>query len=325
MAHKAVAFTAQQRAELIDIDDPPDLQPDEVRGRTLFSLISAGTELASYTRETSDPPQLTGYAAVAEVEAVGAEVENLAKGDMVFCGDHHKSFQQVPAWTTIRVPDGLEASKAVITRLMGVTFSTLITTVARPGDRVMITGLGPVGFLGTQIFRRSGYDVLACDPDERRVEYARRAGIEHVYTQVPLDDPRFAKTVNLVVECSGHEQAALDACNMVRVRGEVVLVGAPWERKADIQAFDLLRAVFNNFVVLRSGWEWEVPLDETFRFQHHTILKNYETAMQWLKQDSVYLDGLRDIVAPRDCQQAYQKCLTHETNGLFSIFDWSKR
>ena len=92
MAHKAVAFTAQQRAELIDIDDPPDLQPDEVRGRTLFSLISAGTELASYTRETSDPPQLTGYAAVAEVEAVGAEVENLAKGDMVFCGDHHKSF-----------------------------------------------------------------------------------------------------------------------------------------------------------------------------------------------------------------------------------------
>jgi len=320
---KAVAFTASQHAELIDIGEPPELRPDEIRCRTLCSLISPGTELARYTKEIQEP-RFSGYAAVGRIEQAGAKVTDLRAGDVVFCSGNHKSFQQIPAEKAIKVPDGLSADKAVITRLMGVTFSTLITTAARPGDRVVVTGLGPVGFLGAQIFKRSGYVVLACVADERRVDYARLAGIENAYARMPLDDPGIAKKVTLVVECSGHEQAVLDACKLVRPRGEVVMVGVPWERKADIQAFAVLHEIFHNYVVLRSGWEWEVPRSETSPFEHHTIRQNYETGMAWLKEGSIHVDGLRDIVDPHDCQQAYQNCLNHETNGLFTIFDWSK-
>lgn len=44
------------------------------------------------------------------------------------------------------MPDGLASETAVIARLMSVSMTTLMTTKARPGDRVVITGAGPVGF-----------------------------------------------------------------------------------------------------------------------------------------------------------------------------------
>ena len=80
--------------------------------------------------------------------------------------------------------------------------------------------------------------------------------------------------------------------------------------------------MFFNYVMLHSGWEWELPVQETFRFQHHTIQDNYATALNWLNEGSVYTDGLCDFVHPRDCQAAYQNCLNHETDGLFTLFDW---
>ena len=322
---KAIAVTAPQTAELISIDDPPELRENEIRARTLYTLVSPGTELAArYTLEEIESPRLFGYAAVAQVEQKGAAVQSLDIGDLFFCSGGHKSFQQLPAENAIPVPEGLAAEKAVIARLMGVTFTTLITTAARPGEKVIISGLGPVGFLGSQIFKRSGYQVYGCDPDAQRLEYARKAGIQHVFPRMPFDDAEIAKQATLVVECSGHEQGALDACNMVKVRGEVVLVGVPWQRKTDLYSHDLLHAVFHNYVVLRSGWEWEIPPSETFRFQHHTLRKNFETSLRWIAEGSIYLDGLCAMVDPRDCQEAYQNALHHKTEGLFTIFDWGR-
>jgi threonine dehydrogenase-like Zn-dependent dehydrogenase len=85
--------------------------------------------------------------------------------------------------------------------------------------------------------------------------------LKRVLPAAPLTDAIRGK-VALVVECSGHEQAVLDACNIVRPQGEVVLVGVPWVPKTSLLAHDILRAVFFNYVILRSGWEWSLPLHE---------------------------------------------------------------
>jgi len=68
--------------------------------------------------------------------------------------------------------------------------------------------------------------VHAVDPAAARREAAQWWELSRVHEAVPLDDPSLRGQVGLVVECSGHEQATLDACRMVRKRGEVVLVGA---------------------------------------------------------------------------------------------------
>ena len=105
--------------------------------------------------------------------------------------------------------------------------------------------------------------------------------IPAVYPCVPVDDPQVADTIALAVDCSGHEQAVLDACRVVRKRGEVVLVGVPWRRQSDLTAHQVLIEVFHRYVHLRSGWEWEIP-HRAAEFRPHSIYGDFRTALRWL-------------------------------------------
>ena len=69
--------------------------------------------------------------------------------------------------------------------------------------------------------------------------------------------------VSLVLECSGHEQGAVDGCRVVRKRGEVVLIGSPWVRRTDLTAHELLHLVFHRYVTLRSTRDVPLPLGHT--------------------------------------------------------------
>ena len=319
----AVRFTTPERAELVA--EPADewpLKETEVAGRTLVSLVSAGTELAVYRGLLPGKfPRGSGYAAVFEVEAVGAAVTDLKPGERAFCMGNHRLRQRLERRECVPVPAGLEPERAVFARMMGITMSTLVTTAARPPDLVAVTGLGVVGLLGAQVFAACGFHVLACDPVEARREAARRAGLADVRERIPLDDPGVKGRVALALECSGHEAAVLDGCRAVRRRGEVVLVGVPWERRADLQAFELLDAVFHNYAVLRSGLEWEVP-NQREDFRSGSLFGNYAAAMEWIAAGRVKVDGLWEARTPRDCQAAYQDLLLGKCSKLSVLFDW---
>jgi threonine dehydrogenase-like Zn-dependent dehydrogenase len=235
----------------------------------------------------------------------------------------HRSFQQVEARAARHVPKDLHPEKAVLARLMGVSMTTLMTTTARPGDRVLITGAGPVGFLAAQMFALSGYDVLVAEPDAVRRRQVEQSGIRSAFAKTPFEDASIAGTVALVVECSGHEEAVLDACRVVRRRGEVVLVGVPWRRQTDAFAHELLSLVFHKYVVLRSGWEWELP-HHAADFSPHSIHTGFDTALRWLADRRIRTDGLITQADPRDAQRTYQDLLHRRADGLFTVFDWTR-
>ncbi|TVR50467.1 MAG: dehydrogenase [Puniceicoccaceae bacterium] len=322
MRYCAVSIVAKETADLVDVEPPADLGPHEVRGRTLSSLISPGTELAWNYRGDSFP-SFPGYAAAFVAEELGPEVTGVRKGDSCFCMGPHRSFQQVDARTVHLVPEGVPHQKAVVARLMGVSMTTLMTTSARPGDQVMLFGAGPVGFLAAQIFARSGYDVIVVEPDASRRRWLEQSGISQVYGGAPADSSGLAGSVALAMDCSGHEQAVLDACRMVRKRGEVVLVGVPWQRQTEAYAHELLSLVFHRYVVLRSGWEWELPRHSTDA-SPHSIHSGFETALRWLASGSIKMDGLITLADPANAQQTYQDILHRRAKGLFTVFDWSE-
>ncbi len=319
--HSIVAVTAKETAELVPFEVPASLGANEVRGRSLYTLISPGTELA-WNYQGSQFPTYPGYAAVFEIEQVGSDVTQYKPGDRVFGMGNHSSFQQKAVDAIVPVPAGLDVKIAAIARLMGITMSTLVTTTARPNDWVLVTGTGPVGFLGAQLFHLSGYKVMVVEPDKARQAIIRRAGIERVYSSVSEIDPAAVGKVALNLECSGHEQAVLDACKVVRRRGEVVLVGVPWTRRTDLYAHELLHAVFHKYVVLRSGWEWELALHSS-DFAAHSIYDNFTTALDWLRQGKIYLDDLIEYTDPRDAQAAYQALLKRQNQRLYIMFDWT--
>lgn len=318
----AVTVTAREKAELLpmEIDSKP-LEPKEVTGHTLATVISAGTELA-WNYRGKEFPSRPGYAAVFRVEQVGSEVTDVAAGDLVFCMGGHRSFQRTTREKVVPVPHGMKPEVAVFARMMGISMSTLTTTTARPPEKVLVSGLGLVGHLAAQIFTACGYEVFACDPFEPRRQIAQQMGIPNVLPAVPLEDRKIAGQVGLVVECSGHEQAVLDGCKVVRKRGEVAMVGVPWRRMTDMPAHELLYVIFHNYVVLRSGWEWELPNQPT-SFITNSIHGNFTGALRYLCEGRVRVEGLYQMTPPQDCQQAYQSLLHKTAEKLAIVFDWA--
>jgi len=100
-----------------------------------------------------------------------------------------------------------------------------------------------------------------------------------------------------------------------------VLVGVPWEKRTELPAFDLLHAVFHNYAVLRSGWEWEVPRQRE-DFRTGSLFANFAAAMEWLAAGRVRVDGLWEARAPRDCQEAYGDLRHGRCPKLSVLFDW---
>jgi threonine dehydrogenase-like Zn-dependent dehydrogenase len=313
---RAVAFTATGRAEVVEVEDGA-VAPGEVAGSTLVSLVSPGTELASYSAD-GPHPQFPGYAAVFRIEETGEGVEGLSAGQLAYCMGDHRSRQIQPAEMVLALPEGLDPAVAVFARLAGVSMTTLVTTKARPPDPVLVSGLGPVGNLAAQVFQSAGYTVFAHDPVAERARIAIDAGIDHVFTELVADA---IPAPALVVDCSGHEQAILQGCQLVQKGGEVVLVGVPWRPRSNVTAHELIDAIFQRYVLLRSGWEWELPLHPE-PWRTGSIFGNQSQALAWLADGRLRANGLSVPVAPDRAQQAYQDLLAQQ-GPLTRTFSWS--
>lgn len=321
-----ITFTARERAELLTLDaDPTPLGADEVTGPTLVSLVSPGTELNSHYLGTAFPCH-PGYAAVFRVDAVGGNVTDLAAGDVVLTSGPagiggHRSRQRCPRIAAVPVPGGLTPEVAAHARLMGVSMATLTVTEARPPEQVLVLGLGPVGNLAAQLFQACGYEVSAVDPVEARVDLVRRLGVARAWTALPETRGAGFDDIALAVECSGHELGVLQACRSVRKYGEVSVVGVPWRKRAELDAHDLLHAVYRGYVRLISGWEWQVPRHGA-EFRHGNIFRNFAGALRWLAEGRVRTDGLYATARPADCQAVYQDLLHGRSPAPAMVFDW---
>ncbi|MBI5831815.1 MAG: zinc-binding alcohol dehydrogenase [Armatimonadetes bacterium] len=317
---RQIVVTGPRRVELLPAPRPDTaVGAGEVAGSTVYSLVSPGTEL-NYCYFAAEFPRHPGYASVFRIEAVGDAVTDLSPGDLALCMGNHRSWQRCRRADVIPVPAGLDAVAAPFARLMNVSWSTLTTTTARPADAVLVTGLGPVGHLAAQIFAAAGYRVTGVDPSPARRALAESKGLATVPTCAEVD-PALAGTFGLCVECSGHEQAVLDACRLVRKRGEVVLVGVPWRKLSDLPAHDLLHVIFHRYVVLRSGWEWEVPTHPR-DFSPTSLDQQMTAALDWLRAGRVDVAGLAEVVAPGECDEAYRRLAEQAIDGLSVLFAW---
>jgi threonine dehydrogenase-like Zn-dependent dehydrogenase len=324
-----IVIPARGTFALQGYQDAP-LAPGEIRGRSICTLVSQGTEIGWANGDSF--PIRPGYAAVFRVEEIGEGVTGVAQGDLRFAMGYHRATQTHDVRHTLPLPGGMEPGTAVLARLMGVSMTTLMTTRARPGDRVIVTGAGPVGILAAHLFHLSAYRVTVVDPEPTRRSQVQASGIPDVHAAMPLGDPTYQGKVALVVDCSGHEGAALEGCKIVRRMGEVVLVGVPWRKLSDHSAHDVTHAVFFNHVTLRSGWEWELPMHgrsflweellEGYNNAPHSIFGGFERSLQWLAEGRIPLDGLIHRAVPEDPAAIYAAIMARQIAEPFILLDW---
>jgi threonine dehydrogenase-like Zn-dependent dehydrogenase len=189
------------------VDDPEDrsnrpLEPDQVRLRTLYSGISAGTELTAYRGSnpyltkrwdgerrlfvTGTAPTFAypidgwGYEEVGEVVEVGSAVSRVVPGQVVYGAWGHRSHHiGREAWAADRIlPAGLDPINGIFSQIGAIALNAVLDADIHVGETVAVFGLGVPGQLVAQLARLNGADVIGVDGIERRRGLAVALGAE---------------------------------------------------------------------------------------------------------------------------------------------------
>ena len=193
---RAVTFVGPRQVEVRD-QSLPDPGAEDVAVHTLYSGISAGTEMNVFRgtapqwhskrdpatglfRETNQPewsyPLAYGYAAVGQITQIGESVPASAKlsvGDLVYTYTPHATESVAPWSGVVRLPPLADPRAGVFVANINTALNGVLD--ARPvlGDVVVVSGLGVIGLLVTQLLRRSGPTlIVAVDTVEQRRELA---------------------------------------------------------------------------------------------------------------------------------------------------------
>ena len=250
MIPQALVLTAPRELAFEPQPMPP-LGPGEVRVRTLFSGISAGTELTQYrgTNPFMDrrfdeerrlfvpgepswgyPVRTLGYEEVGEVVDVARDVGDVAIGSRVFGTWNHRTHAVIPAdYARDRaMAAGAEPRIGVFSHIGAVALNGVHDAQIRLGDTVAVFGLGVPGQIVCQAARASGARVIAVDPDPDRRAIAASLGAHHTLASAAAEaikDMTGGKGADVCIEVSGAAPALTDAIRAVAYASRVVAMG----------------------------------------------------------------------------------------------------
>jgi len=274
---RAVTFHAAGDVRVVDKAEPEVREADEALVKILASGI-CGSDLHIYHGRINIEEGFTiGHEYVAEVLAVGDAVRSVKVGDRVVggfqtaCGtcwlchrgmfhkcDRSRTFGHgavlgsldgtqaemavVPfANLTLRpVPEGMSNDVALFAGDVMATGYHAATAV-RPGDTVVVLGLGPVGLCAVQsAFVAGAAQVIAIDTVEDRLAMAKSFGATpvHLTEESPRDEVKRltgGRGAQVVVEAVGNPAALDMALRLAAKCGTVNLIGV-YAEKAEVHA-----------------------------------------------------------------------------------------
>lgn len=231
----------------------PEPAAGEVRVRTLYSGISAGTELSMYrgtnpylakrwdaetalflpTEVTlSYPVEVWGYSEVGEIDALGDGVTEFTVGDVVWGAWCHRSHEVLPAEKLLGhlMPPGLDPMVGTFDRVGAVALNAVLASGSCIGETVVVFGLGVIGLLATQLLVGQGLDVIAIDTLSHRLELARKFGAAPLSAQngdlaLAVRDLTQGRGADRVIELTGAYPALHQAIRVAGVGGTVIAAG----------------------------------------------------------------------------------------------------
>jgi len=139
-------------------------------------------------------------------------------------------YKAVPAARLVRVPEGLPTRAAALTEPTAIALHTVNLAQVAPGDRVLVTGGGPVGLLTTTVLRTRGVqEIVVSEPSPARRERALAVGATRAVAPDELPGAPMGRPVEhpftVAFECSGNAAAAESALDQLDYAGTFVFVG----------------------------------------------------------------------------------------------------
>src|SRR4051794_17807708 len=200
-----------------------------------------------------EAPLVLGHESAGRVAALGAEATRHAVGDRVAlepgvpCGQCREcragrynlcadvvffatppidgafaNFVTIHEDFAFALPDGMSDEAGALMEPLSVGIWACRKGGVTAGDRVLVTGAGPIGLLAMQVARAFGAtEVTISDVNQSRLALAARTGATRTLT-AGVDEPSQA---DALIECSGHPVALAAGIAALRPAGTAVLVG----------------------------------------------------------------------------------------------------
>jgi threonine dehydrogenase-like Zn-dependent dehydrogenase len=252
---EVLVFTEPRKIDFDVIADRP-LEAKEVRVHTLYSGISAGTEMTAYrgsnpylskqwdarnrlflaSEKPSQPYPLSGwgYEEVGEVIEVNPQVTTLKVGDIVYGTWGHRThhiLQEDYANKRIK-PDGLDPILAIYSHIGPIALNGILDANIHVGETVAVFGLGVLGQVIAQLARLNGARVFGVDMIEKRLELAKELGAIECGFNPKEGSPaeRIKETTkgrgaDVTIEVSGSARALNEAVRATAYSARVVALG----------------------------------------------------------------------------------------------------
>lgn len=315
----------------------PGIEPEQV----LFEISHCGicgSDLHLMMEDWGTPGMRGGHEFSGVVVAVGADVEGWAPGDRAvggptpgcgrcrhcrdgrtnLCAERQSGIGTGPAgyarYTTIdaerlfRIPPDLALRTAALVEPVAVALRGVRRGATRPGEKVLVTGAGPIGLLTVAVLRAEGItDITVSEPGERRRDLAARVGASTVVTPDQLPAPAMpteivAEPYQLAIECSGRADAMEASLANLDRAGRLVLSGTGMRRPK----FDPNRIILQELTV--TGTVEYVPDD-------------YHAAIALLANGRLPVDDLIELAdVPLDgLQKAMEQLMAGDLAGKVMV------
>jgi L-iditol 2-dehydrogenase len=206
----------------------------------------------------------------------------------------------VPSRNLHRIPDWLDEHAAALAEpLACVCHCLLDRPVVAPGDRVLVTGPGPIGLLAAQVARAAGGRVCVSGlaSDEARLQVARRLNVETVLAGEHVEDQ------DVVIECSGSPGGATACLEAARRGGRYVQIGVfgkPVTVPLD-RVFQKELVVTSGFASTPRSWRRAISLIEGRVVELEPLVSEVVALAEW---ERVFADlrqgrGIKVVFDPR--------------------------
>ncbi len=338
MKAKEIIFTKINTAELCDIE-LPELAPDAVAVKTMYSAISQGTERANitgapntsiYSTETSVKfPRVAGYSSAGVVIATGSAVTGVKIGDRVavYWG-LHRSINVVSEDKVVKIEDdGVSLQSAALSFIASFSMAAIRKCRVELGESALVMGAGILGLLSVKLLRAAGSaPVIIADPDPVRREKALLQGADYAFDPTSADFAEEVKGVTdggvkVAIEVSGVGAGFNGALDCMAKFGRVALLGCT--RNSDFTV-DYYRKIHGPGITVIGAHTLARPEAESHPgwFTHRDDIK---AILKLCALGRLDLDGMiEETYSPSKCGDVYSRLINGKDFPIVVEFDWSE-
>lgn len=219
----ALEYPELGKLEFVEEGQPRDPEPMEVLVETKYSGITNGTERHALMAEHfwGEFPSRHGYQQVGPVVAVGSAVQDLKPGDWTFNGDYvgHRGWNIINTagpHLLIKLPPSGDYKKYALLGVAGVAMKGVRRFGVKPADKVLVIGIGPIGYFSAISAKVHGAEVTVTDLNGKRLKIAAEQGCDHA---INVSDPkcwdklRALGAFDYIIDGSGYGNLFFDICD----------------------------------------------------------------------------------------------------------------